>query len=204
MKKIVSSILALLLALTALSGMALAETAAHEITTGEFPLYVNGMDIGVEMPLYFLDGIKDLPYVELNDWMELVNLISEDDGYVLSLETDGSVACYTNWDDYTMVIDFDANTFSFMDYNLFMKYPRMSTLLDFTSTDCFNEAGEPVLLKKSNDYSYERYGDELVIRLGDYNISLSRTGCTWFPSRRWLTSCLKPRSETISSSTASA
>lgn len=27
----------------------------------------------------------------------------------------------------------------------------MSTLLDFTSKDCFNEAGEPALIKKSED-----------------------------------------------------
>ena len=63
MKKFVSCFLALLLALTALSGLAMAESAAHEITSAEFPLYSKTEDTGVAVPLYFLDGVKDLPYV---------------------------------------------------------------------------------------------------------------------------------------------
>lgn len=171
MKKIISCFLALLLALTALPCMALEDTE-HEITSNAFPLFLDTLDTGEEVKLYFLDGVNDLPYVEIRDWMNLINMLCEDSGYQLSLETAGPIACYTREDDYTMIVDFDENTFRFMDYNLFMKFPQMSTLLDFASTDCYNEAGEPVLLKKSNDYSYERYGDELVIRLGDYGIDI--------------------------------
>ena len=53
MKKFVSCFLALLLALTALSGLAMAESAVHEITSAEFPLYSKTEDTGVAVPLFF-------------------------------------------------------------------------------------------------------------------------------------------------------
>ena len=172
MKKLLCMLLALTMLLS-LGAPALA--AGHEITKNSFPLYPMGMDMGMELTLYFLDGVNDLPYVELKDWMELLNAINgEEDGtgYRLSLETAGPIACYTRENGFTMIIDFDEDTFKFMDYNLFMKLPTMSTLLDFTSGSCFNAEGQPSLMKKSEDYSYDRYGDELVLRLGDYGIDL--------------------------------
>ena len=174
MKKLLS-ILLILAMISSLGVTAFAEDR-REITSAEFPFYLMGDDSGEKVTLYFLDGVNDLPYVELNDWMDLLNMIigDEDDenGYRLSLETAGPVACYTRENGFTMVIDFDENIFRFLDYNFFMKLPNMSTLLDFTSKDCFNEAGEPALIKKSDSYSFDRYGDELVLRLGDYGIDL--------------------------------
>ncbi len=152
------------------------ETVTHEITSTAFPMYLMGQDLGEEITLYFLDGVKDLPYVELNDWMDLLNMINTDGGespgYELTLETNGPIATYTRETGYPMIIDFDGNTFEFVDYNYFMKLPNMSTLLDFTSSSCFNEAGEPSLMKKSDDYSFDRYGEELVLDLGAYDIDL--------------------------------
>ena len=169
-------LLCMLLILTMLLSLGVpAFAAGHEITKDSFPLYPMGMDMGMELTLYFLDSVNDLPYVELKDWMELLNAINgEEDGtgYRLSLETAGPIACYTRENGFTMIIDFDEDTFKFMDYNLFMKLPTMSTLLDFTSGSCFNAEGQPSLMKKSEDYSYDRYGDELVLRLGDYGIDL--------------------------------
>ncbi len=174
MKKLTAALLTLALLLS-LCVPALAE-GAHEIVGRELPLYLSTEDTGETMKLYFLDGVDDLPWVELNDWIELLTLTytkgGTEPGYELTLATAGPVACYTRENGFTMVIDFDENTFRFMDYNMFMKIPTMSTLLDFTSIGCFNEAGEPALMKKSDDYSFDRYGDELVVRLGDYNIDI--------------------------------
>ena len=171
-KKFISVLLALMLALTALPAMA-AEEASHEITSKEFPFYFDTNYMDFDLPLYFLDGVTDLPYVELSDWAGLLNMLNGDMGYELDLVTNGPIACLTREDDaITATIDFDENTFQFVDYNLFLKFPKMSTLLDFTSVDCVNEDGEPALLKKSDEYSYDRYGDEVVLRLGDYGIDL--------------------------------
>lgn len=182
MKKLISLILALVMILSlAACGepaadegakTASTESAAHEIAEKSFPFYLDTMNVGEEVKLYFLDGVEDLPYVELNDWMGLVNMLNMGNGYELTLETDGAVACFTREEGSTMVIDFDEDTFRFPDYNLFMKYTSMSTLLDFAGTVNVNDDGENALLKKSEEYSFERYGDEKEVRLGDYNIDL--------------------------------
>ena len=174
MKKLIATVLTLALFLS-LCVPVLAE-GPHEIVSRDIPLYLSTEDSGETMKLYFLDGVSDLPWVELRDWIDLATLIytmgGTQPGYELTLSTAGPVACYTRENGFTMVIDFDENTFRFMDYNMFMKIPNMSTLLDFTSSSCFNEAGEPALMKKSDDYSFDRYGDELVVRLGDYGIDI--------------------------------
>ena len=37
---------------------------SHTITGEEFPIYAGGQDTGGKIPLYFLDGVTDLPYME--------------------------------------------------------------------------------------------------------------------------------------------
>jgi len=72
-------LLALLITLTMLLGCAVAEPAAettaepattHQIEMKTFPFYViSKTEIWWEdFPLYFVDGVEDLPFVELNDW----------------------------------------------------------------------------------------------------------------------------------------
>ena len=62
-KKLVCLLLTLTLLLT-LSAAAFA-AGTHEISDGAFPLYANSMNTGMEMKLYFLDGVGDLPYMEV-------------------------------------------------------------------------------------------------------------------------------------------
>ena len=40
----------------------------HEITSSNIPFYSGGALLG-ELPLYFLDGVTDLPYVEARAWI---------------------------------------------------------------------------------------------------------------------------------------
>ena len=69
MKKLTSCALALVMALMMLTGAALSEggAAGHTIAVEEFPLYDGEKNTGVTVPLYFLDGAKDLPYIEADD-----------------------------------------------------------------------------------------------------------------------------------------
>ena len=177
MKKLI----ALFLCLCLMAGImpAVAEYTQRAIESAEFPLYVPAFseESTWDMRLYFLNGAKDLPYVELHDWIEFIDLMFADESgaasaYKLTLETAGPTACFTRETGYTLVIDFDADTFRFPDYNLFMKLPTMSTALDFTSSSCYNADGEPALLKKNEDFTFDRYGSELVLNLGDYHIDL--------------------------------
>ena len=152
----------------------------HEITSESFPLYMGEMQMGIDLPLYFLDGVNDLPYIDFKDFQEylLQNLF---DDYATGIdvqftteEDDPTLVCRRLDDTYhiLMTIDFDENTIEFADYNLFCQRAGSSTILDSVTLNVVDEAGDPVLLEKVDTDSYTRFGDELTFTLGDYDIDL--------------------------------
>ena len=152
----------------------------HEITSESFPLYMGEMQMGIDLPLYFLDGVNDLPYIDFKDFQEylLQNLF---DDYATGIdvqfttEEDGPILVCRRLDDtyhILMTIDFDKNTIEFVDYNLFCQKAGSSTILDSVTLNVVDEAGDPVLLEKVDTESYTRLGDELTFTLGDYDIDL--------------------------------
>ena len=70
MKKLLSMLLALTMLLS-LCASAFAEES-HTITAEDIPLYAVGEETGETMKLYFLDGVKDLPYMEISDLCDLL------------------------------------------------------------------------------------------------------------------------------------
>ena len=181
MKKILSILLALTMVLSL--GVPAFAADAHEITSAAFPIYHNSVSLGRDVKLYFLDGAADLPYIEANDFLSLLNdfiLGSSEKGLCFTLEADGPVVTYIrqnpaeNADDNgaTMVLDFDRDTIAFVDYNLFCKMASSSTMLDLTRIDVFNAEGEPAALQKLDQGTLTRYGHEVVLPLGDYGIDL--------------------------------
>ena len=181
MKKILSILLALTMVLSL--GVPAFAADAHEITSAAFPIYHNSVSRGMDVKLCFLDGAADLPYIEANDFLTLLNALilgSEDHDLSFSMESDGPVVTYIRRhpaegaDDNgaTMVLDFDQDTIFFKDYNLFCKQASSSTLLDMTRMNVFNEAGEPAALQKLENGTLTRYGHELTLPLGEYGIDL--------------------------------
>ena len=172
MKKLLSILLTLTLfpVLCVITAFA-AET--HEITSAEYPLYDSGGSTGSNLTLYFLDGANDLPYLEASDLLELLTEI-----YLntvdFSMETDGPVVTYTRVNelydtDVPLIIDFDKNTMTFADYNLFVMRADQYTMLDMTSI-IIDEGAE--LLQKTGTGILDRRGDTLEIDPGAYGIDL--------------------------------
>ena len=180
MKKLLSILL--ILSMFASLGVTAFAAETHEITSSAFPLYFDSDDMGMDVTLYFLDGVTDLPYIEVNDWLSLMDNFFDGPGTDInySIETDGPVVTYTRHNSdseardngATMVIDFDKNSIDFMDYNVFCLRGNAATLLDTVTMNLLNEAGEPVLLEKVDTGSFTRYGDELIFPLSDYGIDL--------------------------------
>ncbi len=180
MKKLLRILL--ILSMFAYLGVTAFAAETHEITSAAFPLYFDSDDMGMDVTLYFLDGVTDLPYIEVNDWLSLMDNFFDGPGTDInySIETDGPVVTYTRHNSdseardngATMVIDFDKNSIDFMDYNVFCLRGNAATLLDTVTMNLLNEAGEPVLLEKIDTGSFTRYGDELVFPLSDYGIDL--------------------------------
>ena len=178
MKKMICILLTLLMVLS-MSVPALADES-HSITSQEFPTYFDGADIGVQMSLYFLDGEKDLPYLEIHDLCDLLNELVGDGGVTVGFDMniEGSVVTITRHheggiDDGTIVtFDFDKSEIRFMNYNLFTMKRTNSMILDMTGIDYIDDKGEPLILQKVDRGTFARYGDELVLPLADYGIDL--------------------------------
>ncbi len=148
--------------------------AVHEISSADFPIYLATEDTGISMPLYFLDGVKDLPYVNLDG---LQFLLGELMNFQCSMSTEGPVLTVNRHNelfdaDIPMTIDFDSNVIYFIDYDLFNMKAGASNILDTTRLTGFNAEGEPSILQKVDNGSLVRYGKSVEIDMGDYGIDL--------------------------------
>ena len=182
MKKLLCLLLVLSMALS-LCAPAFAEES-HTVTGKEFPLYLMSEDSGEKMTLYFLDGVTDLPYIDVNGMLKLLKLIYGEDPdingkYVsFTMEADGPVVTFTRHHEGSLsdgtfaTFDFDKSEIRFHDFNLFHMNPRSSTILDITSMKLFDDQGNPLLMQKVDKGTLDRYGDELVLPLADYGIEL--------------------------------
>ena len=98
MKKLLAILMAIMLVL----GSAAAETAAEPETEAAYftmkkvPMYMGKLsevrDGDQELPLWFLDGAEDLPFIDVADWAKLMTAVMTDGkeipGYELQLEID--------------------------------------------------------------------------------------------------------------------
>ena len=172
MKKLLSILLILAMVLS-LGVTAFAEEEKHEITSAVFPYYDGGEESGAGLTFYFLDGVNDLPYVEANDLLALLTNVYHDT-VDFSMATDGSVITYTRMNelydtDVPLSVDFDKDTLTFADYNLFVMRADQSTMLDLTSI--IMEDGAEILQKVGTGV-LDRRGDTFEIDLGAYGIDL--------------------------------
>ncbi len=176
MKKMLSILLALTMLLS-LCAPALAEES-HTITSEAFPLYTTGADTGETFKLYFLDGVTDLPYMEISDLCDLMTGLIGEEIVTFTKEIHGPVVTVTrnhegsSDDGCSATFDFDKSEIRFVDYNVFTMKPNAATILDVTSLPVFNDEGEGMLIQKVDKGTFDRYGDELVLPFSDYGIEL--------------------------------
>lgn len=176
MKKMLSILLALTMLLS-LCAPAFAEES-HTITGEAFPLYTMGADTGETFKLYFLDGVTDLPYMEISDLCDLMTGLIGQEIVTFTKEIHGPVVTVTrnhedsSDDGCSATFDFDKSEIRFVDYNVFTMKPNAATILDVTSLPVFNDEGEGMLIQKVDKGTFDRYGDELVLPFSDYGIEL--------------------------------
>ena len=143
------------------------------ITQEVFPCYLDSLENEIDLPVYFVNGVTDLPYINLSDWADIMTTVSYfygDEDYELYLETDGHVALLTRDNEYWMLADFQEGTIAFEDYDAFVHSSGDTNLIDSVSTDLKTEEGTDILVKRNDKGSYDRYGKEVTLNLKDYNI----------------------------------
>ena len=174
--------LAVLLALTlglSCAVPAYAETdGKHSIVSRSYTAYAGTTaeeTLNKEITLYFVDGVDDLPYMELNDWAELMYFVNTDNGdedYGLSIEHKGDVVTLERENGYTMDFDFANDTLHYTDYDAFVHSSNDSTIIDLVSEKGTDENGNAELIWRNQKASFDRYGDEMTVDLGANNIHM--------------------------------
>ena len=152
----------------------------YQIDTKTVPLYQGFADeeSTFDIEVAFLDGETNVPYVTLETMKEMlyrwVSMAKASDGgknYDLEIEKNGDIVILTRENQYPVKINFAENTIEFYDYDAFIKISPDAPLMDVIASTGYDENGEPALFQKS-DTSFERYGDPLTLKPGDYGIDL--------------------------------
>lgn len=150
----------------------------HKRTENKYPLCFNGQKL-LDLPLHFVDGVNDLPYIEAGDMIDFYKAlyVLYDKPVQMTVAKNGAVmTCVRKNEVYkvdsAMTIDFENDVIRFDDYNLFTMTPGKSTILDVTSLEFFDEQNRPRLIKKVEPKYLPRFGEPLEINLSNYGIDL--------------------------------
>ena len=152
--------------------------ATHQRKEGMYPLCFNGQKL-LDLPLHFVDGVNDLPYIEAGDMIDFYKAlyVLYDKPVQMTVAKNGAVVTCVRKNevykvDASMTIDFENDVIRFDDYNLFTMTPGNSTILDVTSFKFFDEQNRPRLIKKVEPKYLPRFGGPLEINLSNYGIDL--------------------------------
>ena len=151
------------------------ESELSSVSEETFPCYYDDVDVSFDLPVYFVNGVTDLPFMNLIDWTDVMTTVYQEEGYEdyeLSIEADGHVVMLTRENDYSMLVDFREKTISFEDYDAFTHIPGENALLDMVTSDFVDEDGNPVLFDRIDRGSFDRYGSEIELDLSAYDIPL--------------------------------
>ena len=172
MKRSIAIALAVLMVFSMLP---IASAEADTLEERTYPCYIGSLDNSVEATLAFLNGVDDLPYIDMETWGSILYVVCAyalgNEDFDLSYEMDGSTLVLTRENGYDMTIDANEDTISFTDYNRFLSFDSEdSMLIEILSSSGYNENGENSLFQRNRKASFDRYGDEKTIHLADYGI----------------------------------
>lgn len=138
------------------------------------PFYRGSIDNVSEITLYYKDGQTDIPYVDMDTVREVAidaQRYLEDDGYQLTMETDGKMVDFVRENGSRVSIDFDESSIGWDDYNLFTTASYAQQQLDVLSNTGLDENGEPELFQRG-DSSFVRRGESIGLYFEDFFIEL--------------------------------
>ena len=182
MRKLIALLLCICLALgmvPAVAEDAAATEAAPQISTKTFQVYHRtlGNVWREDFPVYFLNGVEDLPFINLEDWKELMKYaynegdLTGEKKYNLEMEIieDGKAVKLTRETDYYMVVNFEAGTIDYVDYVAFVQSAFLPYMEIGGAPEMVN--GEPFLLQYTQDRNL--YGHLTHVNLKDYGIPMA-------------------------------
>ena len=157
------------------------DSSSLDIKQAKIDFYFFDIENKESHSVYFING-SDVPYFALSDWPAVAGLVHPDNevpGLVFSMADNAGVL--TREDGYYVTFDCDADVIHFLDYDAFMRFGDDNVLIDMVgNTGTFSDGSVRYLHCTKN--SYERYGKEVSISTGDYNIDIiSENGECYVP-----------------------
>ena len=164
-------------------------TASHNIVKRTYPTYVGKTAedrLNQEFPLYFVDGVDDLPFVDLKDWADLLYYVYTEErgdrGYGLSIATEDDVVTLERENGYTLSFDFDKRKLVYEDYDAFIHKSSDTALIDMVAESSTDDEGNALLIWRNKADSFDRYGDVMTVDLGAYGIPMvAQDGSYYLP-----------------------
>ncbi len=184
MRKLLSMMLCLCLCLCILASCATTGSAGTyakkaKITMKTYPVYAFKTSEAWKeaFPIYFVDGVEDLPFIELSDFRDfMVDIFHKDDlsdgeiAYDLALNVikEGKEVALTRETEFFMDVDFENGKITFLDFVAFNQMPNAG----YMEINGFPETknGKPFLLRRTQDRNL--YGDLSVVDLKKYGIPM--------------------------------
>ena len=161
-----------------------AESAGtHSIVEKTYPFYIGSTvedTLDQEFPLVFIDGVEDLPYVEITEWAKLLYFIraelNDDTDYDLIVSHQDGAVVLERENGYTLTFDYANDKLIYLDYDAFMHTANDTTLIDLVSEAGTDENGNSELIWRDKKASFDRYGDVMTVDLGAYGIHMIAQG----------------------------
>ena len=179
MKNIVSLLLTLTLVLGCCAALgeepAATVTKTRQIEMKQLPLYVSWLGrMPREVPVYFLDGVMDMPYLNLSDLLDIDAQLSEANGSESTLnggwdEDTNTYFLVNTENDSAILFDFAEGTVVYSSFDTFAAAPGKSRL-DILYHTGVNRNNEPELFTRLSDPLMNRPGNTKAIFLDDYLI----------------------------------
>ena len=159
----------------------------HQIEKRTYPFYLFSPDSlwPDEFPLYFLDGVDDLPYMDLNDFAALLNWFYphlNEQAYadyhikMDAFEEDSLVILWRENNQF-MTFDFESGIIGWSDFLGFKKGNDAFYVDLMSSFKNYDDEGRPYLL--SHVDSRERSGSNSYVTLEDYGIRMLMQDGLW-------------------------
>ncbi len=159
---------------TTTSTAAKSYTVKGKMTT----MYIFDPSIKGPNALYFVNG-TDIPYIDLAELLPAMKSIMSIFGvqdFNMDIKTEGNKMTITRETGFPCIIDFAEDTIYYYDFNGFNKFGEDQSLIDVSGLQTKDENGKLTYLKRLKDDTTERYGDDVTLDLGAYNIDLVRKG----------------------------
>ncbi len=179
MKRTVCFLLSIALVLGCFTALgeapAATETQTRQIEKKEVPLYVSGLgQMPRKVPLYFLDGVMDMPYLNLPDLLDIDAQMSEavKEKSTLTGEWSEELTSYillNTVNNSAVMFDFELGTVIYTSFDTFAAAQGKSHM-DILYHSGLNSKNEPELFKRLTDPLMNRPGNTKAIRLDDYMI----------------------------------